>query len=476
MTDQTAGQAPATPAGPGLSDGYKAYALFILVVIYTSNFIDRQIIGTVAQQIKVDLKLTDADIGWLSGIAFASLYVILGVPIARLAERFNRVAIISVSLALWSGFTAACGLAQNFLQLFLTRVGVGIGEAGCSPAAQSLLSDYYSPQKRATALAIYSLGIPLGSLFGALLGGWIALTYGWRMAFFIVGLPGLLIAIVAWLTLKEPKRGAYDPPAVAAAMAGTRTPSLWTVFRQLFSKASFRHMTIGATLSSFAGYGIAYFAVPFLLRGPFGLNVAEAGGAYGLLGGLAAAVGVFMGGFITDLIGKRSRTAYAVVPGVGFLIAAPLYVLAFMQPTLMGMAAYVIVPLILQYLYLGPTFAVTHNLVEPRSRATATALLFVPINLIGLGFGPPFVGWLSDFMAGRAFGQAGQTGDFNAVCPGGVAPAGSAADLVAACGGSSFDGVKWAIIITSGVIYAWAGLHYLYAARHLKRDLEAAGA
>lgn len=472
MTDQTASPPSAAPSGPGLSDGYKAYALFILVVIYTSNFIDRQIIGTVAQQIKVDLKLTDADIGWLSGIAFASLYVILGIPIARLAERFHRVTIISVSLALWSGFTAACGLATSFLQLFLTRVGVGIGEAGCSPAAQSLLSDYYSPQKRATALAIYSLGIPLGSLFGALLGGWIALTYGWRMAFFIVGLPGLLIALVAMLTLKEPARGTWDAPVAADA----KPPSLLSVFKQLFGKASFRHMTIGATLSSFAGYGIAYFAVPFLLRGPFGLNVAEAGGAYGLVGGLAAAAGVFMGGFVTDMIGKRSKTAYAWVPGLGFLIAAPLYVLAFMQPTLEGMALFVIVPLILQYLYLGPTFAVTHNLVEPRSRASATALLFVPINLIGLGFGPPFVGWLSDFLAGRAFVETGQAAAFTAACPGGVAPAGSAAELMAACADSSFDGVKWAIIITSGVIYAWGGLHYIYAARHLKRDLEGAAA
>lgn len=459
-----AGSGSSGPAGPGLGGGYKAWALFILVVVYTSNFIDRQIIGTVAQQLKADLKLDDGQIGLLSGIAFALLYSVLGVPIARLAERFNRTTIISVSLALWSGFTAACGLATSFTQLFLTRVGVGIGEAGCSPSAQSLLSDYYSPGKRSTALAIYSLGIPLGSLFGAFLGGKIAQEYGWRAAFMIVGLPGLLLAIIVKLTLKEPARGTWD-----AAPATEKAPSLWAVLKRLLGKPAWIHIAAGATLSSFAGYGIAFFAVPFLLRGPFGLDLATAGGAYGLVGGLAAAVGVALGGLVTDLIGKGSKTAYAIVPGVGFLIASPLYVMAFLQPTLMGIASWVIVPLILQYLYLGPTFAVTHNLVEPRMRASATAILFLPINLIGLGFGPPFVGKLSDFMAQHFFTGGGT---FKTLCPGGKAAEGAAASLAQACGAASFDGVKWAILLTAGVVYAWAGLHYLLAARSLKREME----
>jgi len=467
MTDQTATR----PVGPGLSNAYKSYALLVLVIVYTSNFIDRQIVGTVAQAIKADLKISDTEIGLVSGIAFAVLYSILGIPIARLAERFNRVTIISVSLALWSGFTAACGLATSFTQLFLMRIGVGIGEAGCSPSAQSLLSDYYSPKSRATALGIYSLGIPLGSLFGALIGGKIAMMYGWRYAFFIVGLPGLILALLARLTLKEPPRGTWDPPHAV----GSKAPSLAAVFKALFSKPSFRHMAAGATLSSFAGYGVAFFAVPFLLRGPFGLDVATAGAGYGIVGGLAAAVGVFLGGFVTDIIGRFSTRAYPLVPGIGFLIAAPLYVLAFQQSSLVGIATFVVAPLILQYLYLGPTFAVTHNLVEPRMRATATALLFLPINLIGLGVGPVFVGRLSDYLATRSFGGH-SLGDFAAQCPGGMAAKGAALDLAAACGTSSFEGVKWAIIITAGVFYAWAGLHYVLAARSVKRDLEAANA
>jgi MFS family permease len=461
MTDQTATR----PAGPGLSDGYKAYALLLLVVVYTSNFIDRQIIGIVAANLKQDLGITNLQIGLLAGLSFAVLYSILGVPIARLAERYNRVTIIAVSLALWSAFTAACGLAQNFTQLFLMRIGVGIGEAGCSPAGQSLLSDYYSPRKRATALAIYSLGIPLGTLFGALIAGNIAETYGWRMAFFIVGVPGLALAVLLKLTLKEPARGTYDPPARSEA-----APSLWRVCKTLFGKASFRHMAIGATLSSFAGYGIASFGVLFLVSGPFGLGVGQAAGAYGVVGGLAAAFGIFMGGVVTDFIGRRSTRAYPLVPGIGFLIAAPLYFFAFQQSSLIGIAIWIIAPLILQYLYLGPTFAVTHNLVEPRMRASATALLFLPINLVGLGLGPPFVGWLADLMTDRSFAAKG-LGVFEAAC---AKPApGAPADLLAACGASGHEGVKWAIIITAAVVYAWAGLHYLYAARSVKRDLEA---
>ena len=453
----------ATP-GTALGPGFKSWALFLLLVIYTSNFIDRQIIGTLAQAIKVDLKLTDQDIGMVSGIAFAVLYSILGIPIARLAERRSRTTIIAVSLALWSAFTAACGLATSFIQLFALRVGVGIGEAGCSPSAQSLISDYFPPKVRSTALSIYSLGIPLGSLFGAVLGGRIAQTYGWRAAFVIVGLPGLLLAALCRLTLKEPVRGSYDDPAAETGAP----PRFGEVLRRLFAARSFPHVAFGASLGSFAGYGIAFFAVPFLLRGPFHLDIATAGGSYGIVGGLAAAVGVFLGGAVTDLIGRLSPRAYAIVPGLGFLCCAPLYVWAFQQADLISLASIAIAPLILQYLYLGPTFALTHNLVEPRMRATATALLFLPINLIGLGLGPTFVGWLSDRMAQQNFVHVG---DFKALCPGGAAAKGADAVLTQACHAASFDGVKWAIVITAGAVFTWAGLHYLLAARTVKRDL-----
>lgn len=462
-------QAAAAPAGPLLSEGYKRWALFLLVVVYTSNFIDRTILNILGQPIKAELKLTDFQLGILVGIAFAAFYVVLGVAFGWLSDRVKRKSVITVSLALWSAFTAACGYAQNFNQLFLMRLGVGFGEAGCSPAAQSMLSDYYPPQKRSTALAIYSLGIPLGTLFGALFAGWIAQTWGWRRAFLVVGLPGLLLALVCQLVLKEPARGTYDPvPAT-----GTKAPGLGAVFKRLFGNASFPHMTFGASLGSMAGYGVAAFAVPYLLRGGFGLDLTTAARDYGVVGGLSAALGVALGGFFTDWAGKHFKTAYALIPGLGFIAAAPLYVWAFQQSDLITLGEFVIAPLVLQYFYLGPTFAVSHNLVEPRMRATATSLLFLPINLIGLGIGPPLVGWLSDQIAQRQFAHAGV---FKTLCPGGMAPKGADAALAAACHAASFDGVKWAITLTAGVVYAWAGLHYLLAARSLKRDLERATA
>jgi predicted MFS family arabinose efflux permease len=301
-----------------------------------------------------------------------------------------------------------------------------------------------------------------------LLGGKIAQLWGWRDAFFIVGLPGLILAILIKLTVKEPPRGGYEAVASDAPV-----PSLGAVLKKLFAAKSFPHLAAGATLGSMGGYGIAFFAVPFLLRGPFHLDIAQAGAAYGIVGGLAAAVGVFLGGAITDLIGKMSRTGYAVIPGLGFLACSPLYVWAFQQGDLATLASFIIAPLILQYLYLGPTFALTHNLVEPRMRATATALLFLPINLIGLGAGPPLVGWLSDVIAERHFTH---DGSFKLLCPGGHAAKGAEAALTAACHAASFDGVKWAIILVAGVIFAWAGLHYLLAARTVKRDLVAAEA
>ena len=482
MTDQTS--APSSPAAPPAwsppaVSGWRSWVLFLLVVVYTSNFIDRTIVNIVGQAIKTDLKLSDTQLGLLNGPAFAIFYAVVGVGFGLLSDRMRRSTVITISLALWSAFTAACGFAQNFGQLFLLRMGVGVGEAGCSPAAQSLISDYYSPKSRSIALAVYSLGIPFGTLFGALAGGLIAQQFGWRQAFMVIGVPGLVLALVCQFLLKEPKRGAQDPSFDASA----KPPSPGAVFKRLFGNRSFPHLAFGAALGSMASYGIGGFILPFLLRGPFGLDLPHAAFDYGIFFGLAMAVGVFLGGVTTDTVGRLSKRAYALFPGVGFLIAAPLYVWAFQQSDLMKLATLVIAPLILQYLYLGPTFAVSHNLVSPRERATATALLFLPINLIGYGIGPALVGLLSDKIGAHFFEGRMHDARFGLLCPGGKAsthlPAdfhGAAADLAGACHAASFDGVKWAIILTAGVVYAWAGLHYLLGARTLKQDLEKAQA
>lgn len=458
-------------ARPLFSERYTRWALVLLMFVYTSNFIDRTILATLGQPIKVDLKISDADLGLLQGFAFAIFYTVLGIPIARLAERKDRVTILSVCLVVWSGMTALCGIAQNFLQLLLFRFGVGVGEAGCSPAAHSLIADYFPPAKRSSALAVYSFGIPLGGMIGAMSGGWIAETFSWRMAFFMVGAPGLVLALVARLLLREPPRGhseAAGPDAEAA-----EPPSLMAVARRLFGASSFRHMTAGVTLISVAGYGVGGFAQPYFLR-QFHLGLAEVGLVFGAITGVSTGLGTLLGGFVTDWAGRRDRRWYSLVPGFGFLIAMPFYVAAYLVPSWQMAAACLVLPGVFSYTYLGPTFGVMHNLVEPRMRATATALLFFVLNFIALGGGPFFTGLMSDIFAQHAFAQAG-LGHFLSVCPGGVAPKGGPAALNALCLSTSARATRWAILATYG-FGVWGAVHYFLSAIRIREDLAAAEA
>lgn len=466
MTDAVAA------ARPVYSDGYRNTVLALLVAVYTSNFIDRTIVGILGQAIKVDLQITDTQLGLLQGFAFAVLYTTLGIPIARIAERRNRVAIISICLIIWSGFTALCGIAQNFIQLLLYRVGVGVGEAGCSPPAHSLITDYFPAKKRASALSIYSFGIPLGTMIGAIAGGWIAQNMGWREAFFIVGLPGVALALIVWFVVKEPPRG-HSEEAHIMTDSSLAPPSISAVAKRLFGKWSFVHMTIGVTLTSFAGYGAGAFVPPYFAR-MFDLNYAEIGLIFGLIAGFANGAGTLVGGFLTDWAAKRDHKWYALVPAIGLTIATPIYLTAYLQNSWPITVAILMIPGIFHYTYLGPTFAVMHNLVEPRMRATATALLFFVLNLIALGGGPLFTGWIIDLFSGNIFADTG-LGNFTAACPGGVAPEGSGAALVTACHDSIATGTRWGQLVTHA-IYAWGALHYFLAAFWVAKDLKSAEA
>ena len=452
------------------SEGYTRWALILLMFIYTSNFIDRTILATLGQAIKVDLKISDAQLGLLQGIAFALFYTILGIPIARLAERFNRVNILTVCLVVWSGMTALSGTAASFLQLAAFRFGVGVGEAGCAPSAQSLIADYFPPNKRSSALSVYAFGIPLGGMIGSIAGGWIAEHMSWRIAFFIVGLPGLVLAGIARTLLREPPRGMSEA-AGAAGQTGA-APSLMDVARKLFRNRSFVHLTAGATLVSFVGYGVGAFAQPYFIR-EFHLGLALVGGVFGLIGGVSAGLGTLVGGFVTDWAAKRDRRWYAWVPGIGFVVALPLYMGAYVAPSWTMAALILSVPGIFAYTYLGPTFGVMHNLVEPRMRASATALLFFILNLIGLGGGPFFTG-LSDLFTQHAFAAHG-IGHFLAVCPGGVAPKHAAVALAQACVGSSAAGTRQAILVTY-LFGIWGAVHFFLAARYLRADMARAEA
>ena len=447
---------------PVYSRRYLAWALGLLFATYACSFADRSILSVLQQPIKEELLLSDAQLGLLGGFAFAALYSTLGIPIARLAERGGRRTIISFSLLLWSAMTALCGTAQSYGALFALRMGVGVGEAGGNPPAQSLIADYFPPERRATALSIYSLGISAGIVAGSVLGGAIAQRYGWRAAFYVAGLPGIALALLVRLTLREPPHGASDKAHATA----TTPPAITAVLRLAARRPALLNIAVGAALTSFAGYGINAFSAPYLIRA-FHVGLTTAGLYLGLIAGVTAAIGTLAGGLVTDRLAPRDTRWYVRVPAIGLAAAAPLYAAGYMMPTAPLSLAVLVVPPLFHYAYLGPTFGLLHNMVGARMRATATALLYFVINFVGLGFGPTVVGAASDWYARRAF-----AGDFAASCPGGV---GASPGLAEACGLASAHGVRLAIVSCTAV-YLWAAVHYALAARTLRRDLDRSNA
>lgn len=481
------------------SESYRSVVVGFLLAAYTINFVDRTIVGIIGQAIKVDLKITDTQLGLLGGMAFAILYTVLGVPIARAAERFNRVTIISAALVVWSAFTVACGFAGSFLGLLATRVGVGVGEAGCSPPAHSLISDYYEPRRRASALSVYAFGIPLGGMIGAVAGGWLAKTVGWREAFMVVGAPGVVLALLVKLVVREPPRGASEAlerptgPEDVAAHAVEAPPrghwlagevsELWIVTRQLFGSWPVLNMILGITLTSVGGYGIGQFAAPYFNRA-FGLDYATVGLIFGIIGGGSTGLGTLAGGFISDRASRRGARWYALTPAIGLAIATPIYLFAYSRLDWRVAAAILLVPGIFHYTYLGPTFGVVQNVVEPRRRATATAVMFLFLNLIALGGGPLLTGWFIDRLGEwhftghqggglwaafiGLFGAGGHA--FAQACPGGLAPRGSSAAAGAACHAALVTATRQGILITV-FFYAWGALHYLLASFGLAKRM-----
>lgn len=374
------------------SQTYTRYVLGVLVVVYVFNFIDRQILAILAPAIKDELLLSDTQIGALSGVAFGIFYATLGIPIARLADRYSRVSIISICLSIWSLMTAFSGLATNFVQLLIARIGVGIGEAGGSPPSHSLLADYFAPGKRATALGIYALGVPIGILFGNLAGGWIGEIFGWRQAFFLVGLPGIVLAIILKLTVKEPPRGYSEEKP-----ADTTTVPFRTVVKTMWGFKSFKYIALGAGTQAFVGYGAIAWMPSFLVRA-HDLSIGEVGTALGLIIGFFGGIGTLLSGVIGDKLGAKSVKYYMLVPAYGFLIAVPAGAAVFLVDDLYLVLAIYTIPAFLVNLYTGPTFAMTQSLAPLAMRAAASALLLFIINIIGLVFGPTTVGIISDLL------------------------------------------------------------------------------
>jgi len=366
--------------------------LSMLLLVYVFNFVDRQILAILAAPIQADLDLSDTQMGVLGGLAFALLYSTMAVPLAALADRTSRTWVITVSLVLWSGFTALCAAAQGFWHIFLARLGVGIGEAGGVAPSYALIGDYFPSERRAWALSIYSLGIPLGSAAGVLVGGYIAALVDWRLAFLVVGLTGLLIAPIFKLLVRDRQS---DPGS--QSMAPVPEHSFRAATSIIVRKPSFWLLSFGAACSSMLGYGIAFW-LPSLLQRSFGFDLVQASIFFGMLLLIGGVAGVLLGGWLGDRLGKYNKAFYAWVPGAAFFAGAPLFAMGILSSNAILAFCLFLVPQALAYVWLGPVLSAVQHLVAPPSRATASALFLLINNLIGLGGGIFFLGALSEFL------------------------------------------------------------------------------
>lgn len=373
---------------------YRYYVLGVLVVVYTLNFLDRQILGILAGPIKKDLDLTDAQLGLMGGLAFGALYSTMSLPIAWLADRSSRTRIIAWALGLWSLFTAVCGFATSFWHLFAARVGVGIGEAGGVAPSYSMVSDYFPKEQRARALSVYSLGIPIGSGCGILFGGLIAAHINWRYAFIIVGSVGLVLAPLLRATIKDPPRGGVVA-ADAAPAPPPKAPRFAEVFRMVTGKKSFWLLAIGAGLSSVCGYGLAFWLPSFFQRS-LHLSLVDTSWYYGAIAFFGGGLGILGGGILADKLGAKSRSAYPLIPAVAFLIALPCFFLAVNTSSLWVAFPLFLIPTALNLMWLGPIIAAVQHLVPAQMRTSASAMFLLINNLLGIAVGYYYFGAVSD--------------------------------------------------------------------------------
>jgi predicted MFS family arabinose efflux permease len=474
MTDVTMGDAPRAAPPSALSApmpvAYRRYALALLVGIYTVNFLDRQVVTLLIEPIKQELKLDDFQVGAMGGLWFALLYTILGIPIARLADRGDRPLIMTLSLAVWSGFTLLAGAAWNFTVLAIARMGVGVGEAGCTPTAHSLISDYFPKESRARAMAIYSMGISLGSLLGMALGGIIAGSWGWRAAFYVAGAPGLILAVLALFSLVEPRRkhkfvASASAPHIPIAQA----------LGVLAHKPTFWFFALGGAFAASVSYSHSFFITSFFMRNYFA-EVTQAssslgmtqlgylGLAMGLAAGVGGVIGSWLGGWWCDKFGAKDLRHFALLPMLFPFIGLPVfwYLLSLHDINLAMLL--LIIPNIGVAIWYGPVYGGVPGLVPPAMRATASAILLFVINIIGLGAGPTLFGMLSD---GLANGQLAASGLDVQACK----TVAQGAPEFATCAAGAAGGLKSAMYWSTAV-HALSFVCFALSLTSIRKDME----
>lgn len=428
MTDSEAGGA--NGAGRYEESWYRWYVLAILTGVYTFNFIDRQILVILQEPIKADMGLSDTQLGLLSGFAFAVIYVVAGIPIARWADKGNRRNVVTVALIVWSGMTALSGLAQSYYHLLMARIGVAVGEAGGSPPAHSMISDIFRKEERATALSIYSMGINFGGLIGLLAGGWIAQYMDWRIAFFVVGIPGIIYALLLRFTVQEAPRGFAEK-----ITRHEEAPSMIETAKVLLTRPSFRHMAVASGLHAFIGYGAANFGPSFFVR-THGLELGVVG-TWLAAAGIFGALGTFLGGYVTDKMMLKDERWYLWVPALSTIGTLPFSLIIYNTPWAMLALALTFVTNLTFSMYLAPNLALAHSLVGLRMRAMSSAVLFFILNIIGLGLGPLVVGMVSDLLE-PTFGN---------------------------------DSIRFSLMIVVVIANIWCVFHYWMASKHVRADL-----
>ena len=422
------------PQSASFTWGVRAYVLVVLLLTYIVNVMDRGVLALLLEGISKEFELTDGQLGFLASLPFAIFYSTLGIPLAAVADRTVRRNVLAACCALWSLATAVCGLAFNFTSLIVGRALTAIGEAGGTPPSHSLISDYFSREDRATALSIYALGVPIGTMAGNLLGGWGNHYFGWRATFLLIGVPGLLVAALVWFTVKEPPRGLSD---IGVSHRVEKAPPLWDVVKFLMSYASFRHMCLAAGLHSVVWYAGSQLNAVFFIRA-HGMSSGQAGSWLAFFAGVGA-VGTLMGGLLSDKLAARTgdRRWYMWVPGIATLVMVPFQFFAYLSNNLDLVIPSFFIMISLASMFFGPSFAVSQTLATLRSRAVATSVLLLVQTFVGLGLGPLVAGQLSDVFKPHI-------GD---------------------------DSIRYGLCLV-GLVNVWAAFHYFVGARSIRQNVE----